>query len=64
MTSVISAEEKVNWAKEMMKELERLLKQGDKFNAIQAKVKLEKIKTLSEEEFVESAIASYDRVHE
>ncbi len=54
---------KIEWAKEQMKELEFKLKAGDKFESIQAKVKLNHIKTLSEEEFKEAAIASYDQAH-
>jgi hypothetical protein len=55
-------EEKVKWADEQVKHMEYLVK-GFGFDAIQAKVKLQKIRSLSKEEYVEAAIIAYDVHH-
>lgn len=59
-TQTVSVEEKVQWANEQVKQHEWNLKYGGKFEQIQAKVKLEKIRSLTPEEYEEAAIASYD----
>jgi glyoxylate carboligase len=53
---------KIQWAKEQIKQLETIVK-GYGFDAIQAKLKLQKIRSLSEEEFIEAAITAYDANH-
>lgn len=53
-------EHKIEWAKEQVKKLEWDLKFGEKWKQIQAEVKLNKIYSLTESEFNEAAIASYD----
>lgn len=59
-TQTVSTEEKLQWANEQVKQHEWNLKNGGKFEQIQAKVKLKEIRSLSPEEFEEAAIASYD----
>lgn len=49
----------LEWAREQVKKFEWNLKHGSKFEQIQAKVKLSKIKSLTEDEFLEYATESY-----
>lgn len=49
----------IEWANNQVEELKNDLKYGEKWKQIQAKVKLNKINTLTEEEYGEAAIASY-----
>lgn len=51
--------EAIEWANKQVEKLEFNLKAGDKLSAIQAKVKLQKINSLSQEEFEECAVESY-----
>lgn len=55
--------EKIEWAKNQVERMKMNLKMGG-FVAIEAKVKLKRINELTEEEFQEYAIASYDYTHD